>query len=77
MGISAFHNSLRHSVIDDHVPLNEAGLPTIDLIDFDYPHWHTSRDTVDKLSGENLLQVGSLLLRIISEDQADSPNLTK
>jgi len=43
---------------DDHIPLNEAGLPTIDLIDFDYPAWHTQEDTVDKCSAESLGKVG-------------------
>lgn len=43
---------------DDHIPLNEAGLPTIDLIDFDYPYWHTQKDTVDKCSAESLGKVG-------------------
>lgn len=43
---------------DDHIPLNEAGLPTIDLIDFDYPYWHTQQDTVDKCSPESLNKVG-------------------
>jgi Zn-dependent M28 family amino/carboxypeptidase len=68
IGITGFHNSVKHSIIDDHVPLNQAGLPTIDLIDFDYPYWHTSEDTLDKLSGENLLSVGNLLRRLVSEN---------
>ena len=46
---------------DDHIPLNKAGLPTIDLIDFDYPAWHTHADTVDKCSPESLGKVGKLL----------------
>lgn len=46
---------------DDHIPLNEAGLPTIDLIDFDYPYWHTQKDTVDKCSPDSLGKVGFAL----------------
>jgi Zn-dependent M28 family amino/carboxypeptidase len=46
---------------DDHIPLNQAGLKTIDLIDFDYPAWHTAADTVDKCSAESLGKVGKLL----------------
>jgi hypothetical protein len=46
---------------DDHIPLNKAGLPTVDLIDFDYPAWHTLGDTVDKVSAESLGKVGKLL----------------
>jgi len=46
---------------DDHIPLNEAGLPTIDLIDFDYPYWHTQKDTPDKCSPDSLGKVGMAL----------------
>lgn len=46
---------------DDHIPLNEAGLPTIDLIDFDYDYWHTQKDTPDKCSAESLGKVGMAL----------------
>ena len=46
----------------------QAGIPAIDLIDFDYPHWHTTRDTLDKLSVRSLDAVGEtvadLLLRL-------------
>jgi len=47
---------------DDHVPLNRARIPTIDLIDFDYFSWHTADDTLDKLSPESLRKVGALTL---------------
>jgi Zn-dependent M28 family amino/carboxypeptidase len=47
-------------ITDDHTPLNGVGVPTIDLIDFDYPPWHTAEDTMDKLSAESLRIVGSV-----------------
>jgi hypothetical protein len=47
-------------ILDDHTPLNDAGIPTIDLIDFDYPPWHTAEDTIDKLSAESLQTVGAV-----------------
>ncbi len=47
-------------ILDDHVPLNMAGIPTVDLIDFDYLPWHTADDTLDKLSAKSLEQVGAL-----------------
>lgn len=47
-------------ITDDHTPLNQVGIPTIDLIDFDYPPWHTAEDTMDKLSAESLHTVGSV-----------------
>ena len=36
-------------ITDDHTPLNAIGIPVIDLIDFDYPPWHTPADTIDKI----------------------------
>lgn len=53
------------AVLDDHTPLNGAGIPTIDLIDFDYPPWHTADDTIDKLSAESLRIVGAVTLRYL------------
>jgi hypothetical protein len=47
---------------DDHTPLNEIGIPVIDLIDFDFPPWHTAGDTVDKISAESLEIVGRVAL---------------
>lgn len=54
-------------ILDDHTPLNEAGIPTIDLIDFDYPPWHTPEDTMDKLSAESLRIVGAVALRYLND----------
>ena len=34
---------LDHGITDDHTPLNEIGIPIIDLIDFDFPPWHTAK----------------------------------
>lgn len=48
-------------IMDDHLPLIDAGIKTIDLIDFDYPHWHTLADTPDKCSAESLGKVGKAL----------------
>jgi hypothetical protein len=50
------------SILDDHSPLNEIGIPTIDLIDFDYPPWHTAEDTLDKISPESLSIVGQVAI---------------
>jgi len=51
----------KHSMLDDHTPFIEAGLPAIDIIDFDYPYWHTMQDTTDKVSAESLEIVGNTL----------------
>jgi hypothetical protein len=54
-------------ITDDHTPLNEAGIPVIDLIDFDYPPWHTPDDTIDKLSAESLRITGAVACYFLSE----------
>ena len=56
-GARHFHPEVRHTVIDDHIPLIEAGLPTANIIDFDYAHWHRATDTPDKVSAESLAEV--------------------
>jgi glutaminyl-peptide cyclotransferase len=55
-------------ILDDHTPLNAAGVPTIDVIDFDFPWWHTAGDTMDKISAESLQIVGQVALRYLAED---------
>jgi glutaminyl-peptide cyclotransferase len=65
LGLSCFKDSVKHTVYDDHVPLLNAGIPTIDLIDFDYPYWHTTSDTPDKCSPESLQKIGDLILEIL------------
>ncbi len=55
-----------NDVLDDHSPLNAVGIPTIDLIDFDYPPWHTAGDTMDKLSAQSLQTVGAVTLYFLS-----------
>ncbi len=53
------------SILDDHVPFLEAGIPAVDLIDFDYPPWHTTQDTADKVSAEALERVGRVLEALV------------
>ena len=54
-------------IMDDHTPLNDVGIPTIDLIDFDFAPWHTPDDTIDKLSAESLRTVGAVASYYLSE----------
>ena len=65
-----FLNS-RMAIEDDHIPLILAGVPSVDLIDFDYgrgnSYWHSAQDTVDKLSAQSLQVVGEVLLEAIAE----------
>ena len=50
-----------YSMLDDHTPFLAKGIPAIDIIDFDYPYWHTTEDTADKVSGDALARVGRVL----------------
>ncbi|MEW5719297.1 MAG: M28 family peptidase, partial [Chloroflexota bacterium] len=49
------------SMSDDHTPFLQRGIRAIDIIDFDYPYWHTTQDTADKVSGDSLERVGKVL----------------
>jgi Zn-dependent M28 family amino/carboxypeptidase len=62
-----YFSYLDRNLIDDHVPLNAIGIPTIDIIDFDYPWWHTADDTMDKISAQSLQIVGSVALYYLAE----------
>ncbi|MCA1900219.1 MAG: M28 family peptidase [Chloroflexi bacterium] len=62
-----FINSEKYSMLDDHTPFLEKGIPAVDIIDFDYPYWHTTQDTPDKVSAESLKAVGDTLLKWIAE----------
>jgi glutaminyl-peptide cyclotransferase len=52
------------AVYDDHMPLNEAGLPTADVIDMAYPAWHTLADDLDAVSKQSLAAVGRVALSL-------------
>jgi glutaminyl-peptide cyclotransferase len=70
LGLQQFVSESGPYVYDDHIPLNEAGIKTVDLIDFDYPdrsnrYWHTLEDTPDKCSPASLQAVGTLLVHLI------------
>jgi glutaminyl-peptide cyclotransferase len=54
-------------VQDDHVPFLKAGIPAVDIIDIDYPHWHQAGDTIDKLSPVGLQAVGEVLLAALPD----------
>ncbi len=56
-----FINEEKFSMLDDHTPFLERNIPAVDIIDFDYLHWHTTQDTPDKVSAESLQAVGDTL----------------
>lgn len=60
----------KHAVQDDHLPLRMiAGIPTCDIIDFDYPQWHTQADAPAACSGESLAAVGQVMLAWLREQR--------
>lgn len=69
---SKFIPEYKHSMLDDHTPFLEAGIPAVDIIDFDYPYWHTVQDTPDKVSAESLQAVGETL-RVWMMQQSGQP----
>jgi hypothetical protein len=63
LGVRQFVPRPKYEVNDDHVPLRmTGGIPTCDIIDFDYPHWHTTGDLPSACAAESLEAVGSVVL---------------
>ena len=62
-----FFSYFDRDITDDHTPLNAIGIPTIDIIDFDFESWHTPEDTMDKLSADSLQIVGSVAAYYLAE----------
>ncbi len=70
LGYPQFVDAPGDDVMDDHWPLNEAGIRTVDLIDFNYPdasnrYWHTQQDTPEHCSGESLEAVGTVVTHVV------------
>jgi hypothetical protein len=62
-----FVPSVRHTLTDDHVSLQKVGIHAIDVVDFDYPYWHTTDDTIDKVSAESLQIVGDVAVALVRQ----------
>lgn len=56
---------------DDHLPFKEAGVPVVDLIDFNYgpdnAYWHTNKDTLDKISGDSIKVIGDVVINALPD----------
>jgi hypothetical protein len=61
VGAKSFKFERGYEVQDDHLALNRAGIPTIDIIDFDYAHWHKLSDTPDKVSAAQMAEVSKVI----------------
>ena len=55
---ATFFPQHKWTMIDDHLPFRQRGIPAVDLIDFDYPYWHTVQDTTDKVGSLSLERIG-------------------
>jgi Zn-dependent M28 family amino/carboxypeptidase len=52
---------------DDHLPFLQAGVPAVDIIDLEFPEWHTAGDTLDKVSANSLQAVGDVVMAALPE----------
>jgi hypothetical protein len=60
--LGAYFSAETTQIEDDHLPFIRAGIPAVDLIDFEYPHWHTAGDTLEAVAPGSLQVVGDVLL---------------
>ena len=58
------------AIEDDHLPFLDAGVPAVDVIDLEYPAWHTEADTLDKISAQSLRAVADVLLAALPDIEA-------
>ncbi len=60
----------RVQIEDDHLPFVQAGVPSVDIIDLEYPAWHTAGDTLDAVSARSLQVVGDTLIAALPQIEA-------
>ena len=58
------------TVEEDHIPFVKAGVPSLDIIDLDYPAWHTAQDTLDAISARSIQVVGEVVVAALPEIEA-------
>jgi len=64
----SFAATPKHTLIDDHLELQKVGIRAIDVVDFDYPWWHTKDDTLDKVSAASLQIVGDVAVALVRRE---------
>jgi Zn-dependent M28 family amino/carboxypeptidase len=70
LGVSRHFLDESTPIEDDHVPFLEAGVPAVDVIDLDYPAWHTPADTLDQVAARSLQVVGDVVLGALGDIEA-------
>lgn len=68
--LGAYFRPERVQIEDDHMPFMEAGVPSVDIIDLEYPAWHTAGDTLDAVSARSLKVVGDTLVASLPQIEA-------
>ncbi len=61
---------VKYNIEDDHLPFIQAGIPAVDIIDIDYPYWHTASDLPEHVSPRSLQIVGEVITGWLN-DQTD------
>ena len=67
LGYTQFIPTYKYALIDDHIPFIEAGIRAVDVIDFDYPYWHTTKDILENISADSLKVVGKTILKWLEQ----------
>ncbi len=67
MSMTQFRSQSKYTIYDDHYPFIGLGIPSVVLIDFDYPNWHKLTDTLDKCSPESLFSVFRVLVAVLGK----------
>jgi len=58
------------TIEDDHLEFLEEGVPAVDIIDLDYPAWHTAKDDLEQVSARSLQAVGDVVLAALPAIEA-------
>jgi glutaminyl-peptide cyclotransferase len=64
---AVFPNEEAGEIEDDHVPFLAAGVPSVDIIDLEYPHWHRATDNLDNVSERSLKIVGDVVVAALPD----------
>ncbi len=70
MGHGAIFVNDSTPIEDDHIPFLKAGVPAADIIDLDYPAWHTPADTLDQTSARTMQVVGDVVVASLAPIEA-------
>lgn len=66
---STFRAEAGGPITDDHVEFHRVGIPAVDIIDIDYPWWHTKDDTLDKIGVGSLQIVGDVMMYVVRTER--------